>query len=206
MPGVEDGGEPLAFTALRPVTIAGDGQPARVEVGVVRLPCTVELVAMPELAAAAHLRATATLVGERPLLAGPVRLARGASLVGRGRVAFVGQGEPFELGFGADDAVRVRRRVDDKRDTGVTGTQKLTRTVRLYLSNLGAAAKSLTVIERYPVSELEEVQVKVTEAANATLDEKDGFARFTVELAGNSTRELEFVYRIEAKSSVQLTL
>jgi uncharacterized protein (TIGR02231 family) len=206
MPGVDDGGEPRAFTAAQPVTIASTGQPFRVELGALRLPCTVELVALPELDAAAHVRATATLASGWPLLAGPVRLARGASLVGRTRIGFVGQGEPFELGFGTDDAIRVRRRVDDRRDTGVTGTQKLNRTVHLYLSNLGAEPRRLAVVERVPVSELEEVTVKVTAAGGAVVDEQDGFARFAVELPGNGTRELELAYRVEARANVQLSL
>jgi len=206
MPGVDDGGQPLVYEAARPVTVPSDGQPFRVDVDERRLPCTAELVVYPELAPVAHHRATATLAGARPLLAGPVRLARGASMIGRSRIGFVGQGEPFELGFGADDGVRVRRRVDEKRETGMTGAQKITRTVHLYLANLGGESRRLIVTERVPVSELEEVQVKVVQAGGAALEGKDGFARFTVELAGGATQELELVYRVEAKGNVQLEL
>jgi uncharacterized protein (TIGR02231 family) len=205
MPGVEDGGEPLWFEAARPVTIPSDGQPFRVELAEVRLPCEVQLVAYPELGGAAHLRATATLAGGRPLLAGPVRVARGASIVGRGRLGFVGAGEPFELGFGVDDGVRVRRRVDERRDTAaVTGTQRIARSVRLFLSNLGDRPRRLRVVERVPVSELEDVSVKVVAAEGGTVDERDGFVRFDVELAGGATRELELAYRIDAAARVQL--
>src|SRR5207237_8502346 len=46
----------------------------------------------------------------------------------------IAAGEPFELGFGVDDGLRVRRHTEDKRDTTpVIGTQKLLRTVRLYI-------------------------------------------------------------------------
>jgi len=206
MPGVDDGGQPLVYEATRPVTIPSDGQPFRVDIDERRLACTAELVVFPELAPVAYHRATATLTGSRPLLAGPVRVARGASMVGRGRTGFVGEGEPFELGFGADDGVRVRRRVDEKRETGVTGTLKLTRTVHLYLSNLGGASRRVTVIERVPVSELEEVTVKVVQGGGAILDEKDGFARFEIDLAGGATQELTLGYRVEAKSNVRLDL
>jgi len=50
------------------------------------------------------------------VLAGPVLLVRGTELVGRGRVRFVAKGEPFELGFGVDDGIRVRRQVADERE------------------------------------------------------------------------------------------
>jgi uncharacterized protein (TIGR02231 family) len=207
MPGVEDGGEPLWFEAARPVTIPSDGAPFRVDVAEARMPCEVDLVAYPELGGAAHVRATATLTGGRPLLAGPVRVLRGASIVGRGRVGFVGAGEPFELGFGVDDGVRVRRRVDERRETAaITGTQRILRTVKIFVSNLGERPRRLRVVERVPVSELDEVDVKITSAGGATVDERDGFARFDVEVSGGGTLELELGYRIDAGSKVVLSL
>jgi uncharacterized protein (TIGR02231 family) len=206
MPGVEDGGEPLTFDAQAPVTLPSDGQPVRVAIGERSLRAAVELVAFPERAEAAHLRATATLTGGTPLLAAPVRLVRGRSLVGRGRVGFVAAGDPFELGFGPDDGVRVRRRVDERRETAaLTGTQRIDRTVHLFFSNLGGDAKKLLTCERIPVSEIGDVTIKITQPIpGASFDERDGFLRFTVELAPRATREIVFAWRIEAAAKVQL--
>ncbi len=204
MPGVEDGGEPLSFDAPQPVSIASDGQPLRVEVGERRMPCEVEVVVYPERGDAAHVRVTATLAGG-PLLAGPVRLARGGSIVGRGKTAFVAAGEPFELGFGVDDGVRVRRRIDEERDTTpVIGTQKIKRTIKLYLSNLGGQPRKLLVVERVPVSEIADVSIQVVDRGGAQMDD-DGFARFTVEVPANGARELSLIYKIEAAAKVRLT-
>jgi uncharacterized protein (TIGR02231 family) len=205
MPGVEDGGEPLWFEAPRPVTIASDGHPFRVEIGELVLPCTVDRIATPEIGEAAHIRATATLSSAVPLLAGPVWVARGTELVGRNRTAFVARGEPFELGFGSDDGIRVRRKIEEKRETvPVLGTQKVARTVTLFLSNLSGTARELTVSERFPVSEIGEVQVAVTSSGGARIDAKDGFARFEVDLPPRGTKRLTFAYRIEAAAKVVL--
>lgn len=87
MPGVEDGGDPLWFDAREKSLVASDGEPVRIEVGEVELPCTVERVCWPERSPEVHLRAKATMAGPRPLLAGPVTLARGSELVGRERWA-----------------------------------------------------------------------------------------------------------------------
>lgn len=205
MPGVDDGGEAQWFEGARPVTIPSDGEPHRVEIGRASVTAEVERVAWPERSHAVHLRATATLTGDAPLLAGPVVLARGGELVGRGRVEFVGRGEPFELGFGVDDGLRVRRAVEEKRDTTpVLGTQKVARTVRVFLSNLSDEARRLTVIERYPVSEVDEVKVAVVAHDEATLDPRDGFARWTLTLGAGSTRTLTLAYRVEAAAKVVL--
>ncbi|WP_437781254.1 DUF4139 domain-containing protein [Sorangium sp. So ce1097] len=216
MPGVDDGGEPLVFEAAEPVTLPSDGRPLRVEIVRRSLPAELALVLYPEAHPAAHLRATATLDGgdagrgggagrPRPLLAGPVRIARGGSLVGRARLDFVGAGEPFELGFGVDDAVRVRRIVDEEQDTSaITGSRKIRRRVKLSISNLSSIARRVLVTERIPVSEVAEVEVALVEAINWTLDEKDGFLRSRVELPPKGLKTMSFSYELRAGASVVL--
>lgn len=211
MPGVDDGGEPLIFEAAEPVTLASDGRPTRIEIARRSLPAELALVLYPEVHPAAHLRATVTLDGggaggrPRPLLAGPVRVARGGSLIGRARLDFVGAGEPFELGFGVDDAVRVRRTVDEEQDTAaITGSRKIRRRVKLSVSNLSGNVKRVLVTERIPVSEVAEVEVALGEAPGWTLDEKDGFLRGHVELPPKGLKTMSFSYELRAAASVVL--
>lgn len=205
MPGVDDGGEPLTFEASRPVQILSTGQPVRIEIAQVTMPAQVERVVFPERGMAAHLRATATLSGPRPLLAGPVVLLRGSELCGRGRTNFVGRGEPFELGFGPDDGIRVRRQTSEEREqAAITGTQRIARTVKLFVSNLSGRSRKLTITERVPVSEIREVEISVEKTSGMRWDGKDGFAHFDVEVPGRATKELLLSYHIEAPSRVQL--
>ncbi|AUX39202.1 hypothetical protein SOCE26_005840 [Sorangium cellulosum] len=210
MPGVDDGGEPLTFEATEPVTLPSNGRPLRIEVARRSLPAELALVLYPEAHPAAHVRATVTLDGgagsrPHPLLAGPVRVARGGSLIGRARLDFVGAGEPFELGFGVDDAVRVRRTVDEEHDTSaITGSRKIRRKVKLSLSNLSSDTKRVLVTERIPVSEVAEVEIALGEAPGWTLDEKDGFLRGQVELPPKAVKTMSFSYDIRASASVVL--
>ncbi len=203
MPGVDDGGEARVYTATERVTLASDGRPFRVEIARVTLPADVARVVFPELAPVAHLRATATLAQPGPLLAGPVRVARGAGLVGRARMDYVAPGEPFELGFGPDDAVRVRRTVTEARDTTMlTGTQKTKRTVTVYASNLSRERRSVELIERVPVSEIEAVEVVVLDREGWRFDARDGFARRDVSLEGGATAEVRLAYEVRAAAKV----
>jgi uncharacterized protein (TIGR02231 family) len=201
MPGVEDGGEPLTLEPSHRVSLASNGRPLRVEVSRRTLPAKIDRVLFPEIATAAHLRATLTLSTGGPLLAGPVRVARGKSLVGRSKVGYVGSGEPFELGFGADDGVRVRRAQDEERDTAILGAQRLRRTVRVYLSNLSGESRRAVVTERIPVSEIDDVEIAIIDATGWQIDQ-DGFARMEVSLGARATQTLKLVYEIKASSKV----
>jgi uncharacterized protein (TIGR02231 family) len=207
MPGVDDGGELLLFEAARPVTLPSNGQPLRIEIGSLTLPCQVERVAYPELGPSIHLRATATLSGPRPLLAGPIHVFRGSELCGRGHLGYVGRGEPFEIGFGLDDGLRIRRQLEESRETTpVVGTQKIARTIKLYVSNLGSERRRLLISERVPVSEHRDIEITVGQSSGMRFEPKDGFAQFDLDIEGRATRELQLGYRIEAASRVVLPI
>lgn len=205
MPGVDDGGEPLVFKAKQPVTFLSNGRPIRVELQRRKMPAEAERVMYPELSEAAHVRARAVMAGPMPLLAGPMRVSRGASLVGRSRVGFVGAGERFEMGFGADGGLSVRRFVDEAKEvTAVLGTQRIRRTVRLYVSNLSDRPRQVLLVERYFVSETDEVVVQLIEHAQFKLDEEGGFARAEILLSPQGTQALRLAYEVRASSAVVL--
>jgi uncharacterized protein (TIGR02231 family) len=207
MPGVDDGGEPLLLSPAEKVSLASDGRPLRIEVGRLTVEATIDRVLFPELARVAHLRATATLTRGGPLLAGPVRIARGQSLVGRARLDFVDKGEPFEVGLGTDDGVRVRRSQTDQRETTpVTGTQKIKRSVKVFLSNLSSEARRVLVTERLPVSEIDDVEITLTTAGGFRDEGQDGFLQREVDLAPNATQTLEIAYELRASSKVVLPM
>lgn len=207
LPGVDDGGEPRTYEALRPSSIPSDGSPVRVELGHVTLAAVVDRVAMPELGPLVHTRARLVNKSGGPILAGPVTAVRGQALVGKGRVGFVAAGDPLELGFGPDDGLRVRRTQTEKRETRTLGgAQLVTRTVTVFVSNTSGTARTLSVVERYPVSELGDVTITLLEHAGATLDARDGLARYTFEVGPRATHTVSLGYRIEAASKVALRI
>ena len=205
MPGVDDGGEPQVYQPSRKVSLVSDGQPFRVEIARHSHDAKVERVLLPERSAVAHLKARATHKGERPLLAGPARIARDKGMVGLSRLDFVAAGEPYELGFGSDDAIRVKRQPTEERDkVKVIGTQIRKRKVKLFVSNLSGDSKVVRIVERIPVSELEQVEVLLKRVQGWTFDDDDGFLTQRVHLAPRETKKLEFSYEVRADSKVQL--
>ena len=204
MPGVDDGGKPLEFAPKGKYSLPSNGQPTRVEIGRRVLKAGVARVLLPERAQTAFLKADANWEGEAPILAGPLRLARGGSVVGRSRAKFVSPGEKFETGFGPEDGVRCKRAVREERETAkLTGSQTISRKVTLRLSNLGDSKRELEITERIPVSEIEGLEVKLTEGKDWKQDQ-DGYLKRTVQLEPRANLTLDFSYEIKAKSNVVL--
>ncbi len=205
LPGVDDGGEPQVFTAAIAAHLPSSGEPCRVDLYHLTLDAEVQRLLLPERTPVAHLRATATLPRSAPpLLAGPVQLARQDTFVGRARQRFVASGDRLEVGFGADDAVRVRRRVIEDADSTVMGTQLRERRVELSLSNLSDTPRALHLIERIPVSELDDITIHLERAPGWTFDAPRGFLTRDLTLPPNATERLDFTYRIKAASNVAL--
>ena len=67
-----------------------------------------------------------TLPKGAPLLAGPVSLFRDGTFVGTGRLPLLSPSEEHELGFGADDLVRVKYAIADEKkgETGIISSSK----------------------------------------------------------------------------------
>jgi uncharacterized protein (TIGR02231 family) len=204
MPGVDDGGVPLEFCGKGKYSLPANGQPTRVEISRHEVKAGVSRELVSERAQVAHIKGTANWPGTVPLLAGPLGVARGASLVGRARIGFVGPGDKLEVGFGPDDGIRARRSVSEDRDKGLTGTQAIEREITLYLSNLSDQAKSVNLLERLPVSEIEGLEVKWKDSKGWTFDAKEGFLTRLVELPPTENIKLKYQYTIKAKSNVVL--
>jgi uncharacterized protein (TIGR02231 family) len=206
LPGVDDGGETRTLGAPARATIRATGRLHRVPIFAWEAPAEVDRIARPERSPLVHLRSRQVNPGPHPILAGPLELLRESGYVGLGEVGFVGPGERFVLGWGADDGLRVRREVEEEREVArLTGKQTITRKVTLQLSNLEPLPASFGLEERVLVSEVEQVKVALDPAGTKPPAQADaqGIVAWKVTVPPRGTREVELLYRITASSSVQ---
>lgn len=160
LPGVDDGGEVLTLRAAGPVTVPSDGHLNTVQIAQFTTTASVEHVACPELAELVFLRSVQRNAGAVPILAGPVELIRDSGPVGFGEVLFVAPGGTFELSFGPQDALRLQRRVSQKKKTDpVDKWTHQEHSVFIDISNISDESFTLRVTERIPVSEVDEIKV-----------------------------------------------
>jgi uncharacterized protein (TIGR02231 family) len=164
------------------------------------------LVTFPELEPKVFLRAVARNTSPSPLLAGPVELLQDNGFVGWTQTLFVAPQERFELSFGPDDALRVRR--EEKKSSKqhhVSKWNENTTHITLYLSNLSGDARTVLVTERIPVSEIEHVKVELdTEKTTGSPELDDhGFCKWKVEVPANGHLVLHLRFKVSLAPGVQ---
>jgi hypothetical protein len=143
--------------------------------------------------------------------------------VGRADISFVAPGEKFYVGFGPDADIRVHRtETRDRDEAGLLGgwnTSKVRVAVRL--SNLGTHTREITVTERIPISEVEQVEVQlaapdayllgkgdeppgeeITQVTARAMDDERGLITWAVELPALGRRAVTLEYKIKSQRGV----
>ncbi len=165
--------------------------------------------AVPKKQPTAYLYATLERTGETSLLPGPVALFRDGTFVGNGRLPLIA-GERYELGFGADDLVRVKHAiVQEKRgETGLISTTRTDdRNYKLTITNLHQQKIDATVLDQMPVARDEQIQVALTGRSRPTkkdVEDKRGLLAWEFELKPKEEKIINFGYVVKWPSDKQI--
>ncbi len=198
----------LEYRALRPETVpSGDGQ-RRVALGTRHFAARLTREIFPALAQAAFLVARLDDDSPDPIAAGPSELFVGEDPAGFARLPLVGPGERFTLPLGVDRAVQPVRRIDlvqgeagffSKDDVG---SYKVT----IELANPYPRPIDVRVIDQWPVSHDEHVQVTLDEVSpRAAQDSDKGELDWTLTLPAASKQILGFSFTVRCPRGWLLT-
>jgi uncharacterized protein (TIGR02231 family) len=202
---IEAGAYQANFQVPGRATIPQDGSSKTVTLTQRRAEATLAARTVPELEQKAYLEAGFTHDEEAPLLAGRVALHRDGTYVGMGQFGLVAPGDKVELGFGADDRIKVsfapvRRRENDPGWLGQTRTDL--REFRTVVKSLHARPVKVTVLERIPFSEssaitVETIAAQTTPPTEKQVGDRRGVASWTFDLAAGGEKEIKLAYRIK---------
>jgi uncharacterized protein (TIGR02231 family) len=167
-----------------------------------------EVRAVPAVSAAAYLHARFAAQAGAPFLPGKVSLFRDGAFVGTGAIAFTGAGARMDLGFGTDDRVKVTRTAL-ARETGETGilTSRKTdsRSFRITVENHHDQPVSVTVLDRVPYSETEDIVVErladMTAPTAVDIDDRRGVVAWTYVYKPGESRDIRNGYRVSWPAS-----
>ncbi len=200
---IEAGAFQATFKVPAKLSVPGNGEQKRVELETTAIDPSLVVRTTPRIEARAYLYAKlATPRTGAPYLPGQVALFRDGTFVGNGRLPQLTPGEDHELGFGADDAVRVRHAVvDEKRgESGIISSSRTdARNYRITVKNAHSRPIQLTVLDQVPVSQNQDIKVELTTRSQPTrrdVDDKRGVMAWDQTLAPDEERTIEFGYRV----------
>jgi uncharacterized protein (TIGR02231 family) len=190
------------FTVPSRMTVPPTGEAKRVHLQEDGIEPVLTVRAVPGLEAKAYLYAKLVLPKGSPLLPGSVALFRDGTFVGTGALPVLSPGEDHELGFGADDQVRVRHAIaNDKRgETGLISSARTdSRNFRNTVKNMHERAVQLVVQDHIPVSQNDDIKVDLvgpTQPTAKDVDGRRGVIAFESRLEPEEERVIDFGYRV----------
>ena len=187
------------------VSVPTTGEQKRVQIGTEDLDPALIVRTVPRLDPLAYLYAKLTLPKTSgPILPGTVSLFRDGTFVGQGHVPQLAAGEDHELGFGADDLVKVKRVVieDKKGESGVfTTTRAEERNYTISVKNLRANTIAVQVLDRIPVSMQQDIKVDASFKPQPTkkdFNDRRGTLAWDMTLAPDQETQIAFGYKVSA--------
>ena len=158
---------------------------------------------VPSVDETAFLEAAFKQTEEAPLLPGRVSLYRDGTFVGRGQMPATQKDETAQLGFGADEQVKVTRSVLRKNEgaTGIITSSKTDeREFKIVMRNGHVSPIKVTIEEQLPVAENSEIQVEMlsssTQPTQRDVRDQRGVLAWTTEVPAGETREVKFGWRV----------
>jgi uncharacterized protein (TIGR02231 family) len=210
---VEAGAYQASFQVPGRVSIPQDGSSKTVVLSRGKVEPTLSARITPELEETAYLEAAFTHEEAAALLPGMVALHRDGTYIGRGRFGLVAPGDKVELGFGADDKLKVSRAPVRRREnepTWLGQTRSDLREFRTVVKSLHAQPVKVTVTERIPFTEstaitVETIAAQTTPPTEKQVGDKRGVSAWTFDLAPGTEKEIKIAYRIKWPGDREVT-
>ena len=190
------------FAVPGKVTVTGNGDAKRVVLLTDSMEPALSSRTVPKLESNAYLYAKVRLPKGTPMLPGRVYLFRDGTFAGTANLPMLQPGEEHDIGFGVDDQVKVKYTVlEEKRgESGLISTSHNdSRNFRVTLKNLHERPIQVTVLDRVPVSQNQDIKVDYTgktTPAKTNFEEKRGVISFEAKLEPDEERILDYGYRI----------
>ncbi len=203
----EEKGIAVVYRIPNKATVKSDGSEHKLPVSSQILQAKFEYSTYPRLNPSAFLGSRVTNAKELQLLAGKVSIFLDGDYVGQSSIGNIGPGEEFDLYLGADENVKVKReliekKVDDVLIAGIPSpTRKTTFKYKATLENYKNKNIKLIFFEAMPVFQDEKIRVKIL---NTSLEPKEkdwkdrkGIWRFEMELAPKEKKEIFYSFSVE---------
>lgn len=189
----------IEFKIAIPYDVPSDGQPYVVKIEEYELPANYEYYVAPKWDTDAFLTAQLTDWEQYNLLNGTANLYFEGTYLGQSRLNTQSVDDTLTVSLGRDKGIIVTRtKQKDYSDKQFIGN-KMTDQIgwEIELRNKKSQAIDVVVVDQFPVSQREEIEVKLEEAKKAEVDEITGKLTWRLNLKPNSQENLKFRYAVK---------
>jgi uncharacterized protein (TIGR02231 family) len=204
---VAQGQTSVLFSIAQPVDIPADGTRTGSIIAIEKVPVTAEFVTVPKLSPTVYLKSEVTNRTAYPLLAGQVNVFNDDVFTGKTILKTTAAGEKFDLYFGADARVKVKR-VSAKilKKAGLLGGNRLSYRCTVDLENFKKQPVTVSLLDQLPLAENAEIKVSLDEAEPKPDDiRQDGTVLWKVSLAPGEKKKISYDIVLEYPKGRELT-
>lgn len=200
-------GVSVAYKLTRKATVKTDGSDHKLPITAQNLKSNFEYSAYPRAAAMAYLKSLVTNAKDLQLLGGRVNVFFDGDFVGTSSFDSIAPGEEFDLFMGADENVKVKRELLEKKSDDVflggipSPTKKMIYKYKLTVENYKTKASRVNLFDAIPVSEDERIKVKVSglnlEPKQKDWKDRKGIWRWELQLEPKAKQEIFYTCTVE---------
>lgn len=190
-------------------TIASDGNAHTLNIFEIELPVTLSYETIPKLAEFVYLKGQMKNTTKYPFLKGQVSIFRKNGYIGKSTMNFVSTNETFDLSFGIDENIKVRRimLVDYLTKDKIGFNQHKQFGYNIEVKSFKDRTEEVVLKENIPVSELKQVKIKINKektTKNYSLNEKEGIIEWKFSISKGEKTHFNLYYEIEAPKSFNM--
>jgi uncharacterized protein (TIGR02231 family) len=189
--------------------VPSDNAPHKVGIATVPLKAELAYQSVPKLLPAAFLSAAVKNDSEYPLLGGKMAVFLDGTFVANAPLKTVMPGEKFDLALGADEGLRIERKLVNRftEDLGIVSKEvRITYDVKITVTNNRRTAEKITVKDQLPLSQHEKIEVKQIEPDAKTLKpDEQGILTWVLDLKAGEKRELSLKLSVTYPRDFQVT-
>lgn len=189
----------VEFKIAIPYNVPSDGQPYVVKIEEYELPANYEYYVAPKLDTDAFLTAQLTNWEQYNLLSGTANLYFEGTYLGQSVLNTQSVDDTLTVSLGRDKGIIVSRTkqkdFSDKQFIGNKTTDQIGWEIEL--RNKKSQAIDIVVVDQFPVSQREEIEVKLEDAKKAEVDETTGKLTWRLKLKPNAQEKLQFKYSVK---------
>lgn len=205
---VTESGAALTYQISNRADVPGNHTARKVTVASFQLRPAFDLVTAPRLEPVCYRRAQGRNESPYTLLPGPAQLFEGDEYLGATRIRHTSPGQELELALGADDRVRVERKLTARTvdKTFLNDRRRIRYGYRIEIENLRDIPQTVFVRDQLPVPRHEQIKVKLESADPKPSKHTElNQLEWKLTLATGARQVLHFDFSVEAPREMEVS-